>query len=102
MAMALLQGGSSLNILTQSVINYLCGMKPQDIVVGVNEIADVNVKRILEKVYKCMYSIIIIVYTCFIFTPMHPAMCYWWFSSNRSCQWMTLLHFALLWEITMT
>ena len=50
MAMALLQGGSSLNILTQSVINYLCGMKPQDIVVGVNEIADVNLKRILEKV----------------------------------------------------
>ena len=50
MAMALLQGGSSVHLLSPSVYSYLCGMKPHDIIVDITEIPDENIKVIMEKV----------------------------------------------------
>ena len=55
-AMALLHGGAGVRILSPSVFNFLSGMKPSDIIVGIDEIADTDVKVILKKVftiYKC-------------------------------------------------
>lgn len=37
-------------LFSPSVFTYLCGAKPADIIVGVDEVADVNVKRVLQKV----------------------------------------------------
>ena len=49
-AMALLQGGLSVRLLSQSVYNYLCGMKPHDIIVDIKEIPDATIRAILDKV----------------------------------------------------
>ena len=51
MAMALVQGGASLRILSPSVFNYLSGMKPGDIIVGISECPDAAIRDLLFKVY---------------------------------------------------
>ena len=50
MAMALVHGGAAVRILSPSVFNYLSGMKPSEIIVGLGEVPDAGVKEILEKV----------------------------------------------------
>ena len=49
LAMALLQRGGALN-LGPSTYNFMCEMKPTDIIVSAEEITDCDVKLILEKV----------------------------------------------------
>ena len=51
MAMALLQGGASIRILSPSVFYYLSGMKPGDIIVGIDECPDPSIRDLLRKVY---------------------------------------------------
>jgi hypothetical protein len=46
-AMAFVHGGSSMNILCPSVY---CGMKPSNIIVSSNEVAEVEIKQFLDKV----------------------------------------------------
>ena len=55
MAMALLQGGASIRILSPSVFNYLSGMKPGDIIVGIDECPDPATRDLLRKV--CKYGV---------------------------------------------
>ena len=50
MAMALRQGGGALRLFCPSVFHYLCGMSPTEIIVGLNEVSDISVKSVLEKV----------------------------------------------------
>ena len=50
MAMVLVQGGAAVHLLSPSVYNFLTGMKPCDIIVGVHEIADAGVQDMLQKV----------------------------------------------------
>ena len=50
MAMALVHGGAAVSILAPSVFNFLSGMKPSDIIVAIEEVADAGIKLILEKV----------------------------------------------------
>ena len=54
MAMALLQGGASIHILSPSVFNYLSGMKPGDIV-RIDECPDPATRDLLRKV--CKYGV---------------------------------------------
>ena len=49
MAMALVHGGAAVHLLSQSVYNFLTGMKPCDIV-GVHEIPDASVREMLQMV----------------------------------------------------
>ena len=51
MAMALLHGGAGVHILLPSVFNFYSGMKPSNIIVGMDEIADADIKVILKKVF---------------------------------------------------
>ena len=48
--MALVQGGGAMNVLGPSTYNFMCGMKPADVIVSEGEITDHDVKLILEKV----------------------------------------------------
>ena len=48
--MALVQGGGAMNFLGPSTYNFMCGMKPADIIVSEGEITDHDVILILEKV----------------------------------------------------
>jgi len=50
MAMALVHGGSAIQVLSPSVFNYLAGMKPLDIIVDIDEILEAAVRDILQKV----------------------------------------------------
>ncbi len=50
MAMALILGGSAVHILSPSVYNYIRGMKPCDIIVGVEEVSCAEVRDVLMKV----------------------------------------------------
>ena len=49
-AMALIQGGGAMNFLGPSTYNFMCGMKPADVIVSEEEITDYEVKLILQKV----------------------------------------------------
>ena len=49
MAMALLQGGASIRILSRAVFNYLSGMKPGDIIVSICECPDAVVRDLLHE-----------------------------------------------------
>lgn len=40
LAMAFVHGGSAVYVLSQSVFNFVCGMKPLDIVVSIDEIPE--------------------------------------------------------------
>ena len=51
MAMALIHGGAGVRILSPSVFNFLSGMKPSEIIVGIDEVADADIKVILKKVF---------------------------------------------------
>ena len=48
--MALTHGGGGMNILGPSTYNFLCGMKPSDIVVDGDEITDIDARIIVDKV----------------------------------------------------
>lgn len=50
-AMAFVHGGSSMNIFCPSVYHFLCGMKPANIIVSSNEVAEVEIKQFLDKVF---------------------------------------------------
>ena len=50
MAMALVHGGSAVNIMSKSVFNFMTGMKPLDIIVDINEIPEQDVREIVTKV----------------------------------------------------
>lgn len=50
MAMALVHGGSAVEILSRSVFNFLSGMKPFDIIVDIDEIPEADVRDVLSKV----------------------------------------------------
>lgn len=58
MAMALVHGGSAVHLLSPSVFNYLSGLKPCNIIVGIEEVPDDHIRMVLEKVK----SVIIILY----------------------------------------
>ena len=49
-AMALTHGGGAINILSPSTYNFMCGMKPSDIVVNGDEITDSDARMITDKV----------------------------------------------------
>lgn len=49
MAMALVHGGSAVCLLSSSVYGYLCELKPCDIIVGVDEVPDSNVRAIWRR-----------------------------------------------------
>ena len=51
MAMALIHGGAAMRVLCQSVFNFLCGMKPCDIVIGINEVPSAFIREVLLKVH---------------------------------------------------
>ena len=51
MAMSLAQGGSGFSYLCPSVYQYLCGIKPTDISVSVDDIPDYEVKNAVQQVY---------------------------------------------------
>lgn len=51
MAMFLVHGGSPVRILSPSVYGYMRGLKPCDIIVGIDEVPDDNVQDILNKVW---------------------------------------------------
>ena len=50
MAMALVHGGSAVNILSHSIFNFINGMKPSNIVVDINEIPEADIREALNKV----------------------------------------------------
>ena len=50
MAMALVHGGAAVHLISQSLYNFLTGMKPCDIIVGVHEIPDASVREMLQMV----------------------------------------------------
>lgn len=50
MAMALVHGGAAVHLMSPSVYNFLTGMKPSDIIVGLHEVPDTNVREMLQKV----------------------------------------------------
>ena len=47
-AMALTHGGGAINILSPSTYNFMCGMKPSDIVVNGDEITDSDARMITD------------------------------------------------------
>ena len=49
--MAFLQGATGFHILSESVYNYIIGMKISDIIVGKNEVADVDAITVMTQVY---------------------------------------------------
>ena len=49
--MSVVQGGSGIHGLSNSVYNYLSGMPVSDIIVSVAEVPDPDVREMLEKVY---------------------------------------------------
>ena len=49
-AMCLVQGGAAIRVLAPSVYSFLCGKKPCDIIVPVDEVSDEGVRGILNKV----------------------------------------------------
>ena len=55
-AMALVHGGGPLCLFSPSVYRYLCGSDPVDIIVGMDEIGEYEVKNILKQVcvFHCM------------------------------------------------
>lgn len=50
MAMAFVHGGAAVKILCPSVFNYLSGIKPCDLIVGIDEVPDAGIREILWKV----------------------------------------------------
>ena len=50
MAMALVHGGSAVQIMSRSVFNYIAGMKPLDIIVDIDEIPEPDVRETLHRV----------------------------------------------------
>ena len=48
--MVLTHGGGATNILGPSTYNFMCGMKPSDIVVNGDEITDSDARMITDKV----------------------------------------------------
>ena len=50
MAMALVHGGSAIQVLSRSVFNCLAGMTPLDIIVDIDEVPEAAVRDILQKV----------------------------------------------------
>ena len=57
MAMALVHGGSAIQVLSRSVFNCLAGMKPLDIIVDIDEISEAAVRDILRIISYTVYSI---------------------------------------------
>ena len=51
MSMAFIHGGAAIRIIGPSVFNYLSGIKPSDLIVGVDEVPDAGVRDILWKVH---------------------------------------------------
>ena len=49
--MSLIHGGAAMRIFGPSVFKHLSGMKPCDIIVGINEVPDSSVCEKLYKVY---------------------------------------------------
>ena len=49
--MSVVQGGSGIHGLSNSVYNYLSGMPVSDIIVSVAKVPDPDVREMLEKVY---------------------------------------------------
>lgn len=60
MAMALVHAGVSLRILSPAVFNYLSGMKPGDIIIGISECPDAAIRDLLWKVYKNIHHVLFI------------------------------------------
>lgn len=44
-AMSLVHGAGSFNVFCDSVYNFLCGMKPSDLIANSDEIADISEKN---------------------------------------------------------
>ena len=57
MAMAFVHGGAAIRIIGPSVSNYLSGIKPSDLIVGIDEVPDGGVCDILWKVHVHVTSI---------------------------------------------
>jgi hypothetical protein len=57
MAMALVHGGGAVGVLSQSVFNFITGMKALDIVVDVGEIPEAVDRDVLAKV--CAHNYIV-------------------------------------------
>ena len=49
-AMSVVQGGSGIHALNPSVYNYLCRTPVSDIIVGIDEVPDLEVRAMLAKV----------------------------------------------------
>ena len=50
MAMAFVHGGSAVHILSQSVFKFVCGMKPMDIVVSIEEVPEEAIRQTIIEV----------------------------------------------------
>lgn len=48
--MALTHGGGAMNMLSQSVFKYICGVDPTDLRPEIAEVGDCNIRAILQKV----------------------------------------------------
>ena len=62
MAMALVHGGAAVHLISSSVYNFLMGMRPCDIIVGLHEIPDASIRDMCQKA-KYITSIIILMVT---------------------------------------
>ena len=48
--MSLVHGGGAFSIFCPTVYNFLCGMKPSDLIASVDEIPDSSIREILKQV----------------------------------------------------
>ena len=66
---SLVQGGAGANILSKSVYAYLSGMSAADIIVDIEEVADYELKELIQKVRLLWLS-------SPNPPPPHPLLCY--------------------------
>ena len=51
--MCLVHGGIGFHVLSRSTLDYICGREIADIIVPVEEVGDIQVKELLDKVHIC-------------------------------------------------
>ena len=53
--MALIHGGGSLNVFSESVFKFICGVDPTDLTPTIDEVPDTETRNILEHVKYYVY-----------------------------------------------
>lgn len=49
--MALVHGGGGFNIFCSTVYNFLCGIKPSELIASPDEVPDASIRMLLKQVF---------------------------------------------------